>query len=203
VCFFDIKSSSLSNLILLPEETLASSSHTPRQNYQVSITQLYQKCSRPLFIDTTLRVHPRNFRALHLLAPTTNGHPRNIEEQLYQKSVPSLSESPISTDLNPHKHHIFDSLATTQLKPATMPGRKSNLSTVTNGDEESPAPTGRQVREGSSVEVLSRRIWSSKRKVANTGITGSISAANHDFEVSKGRSTAQHIDPQGCFVGFE
>ncbi|KAI4850658.1 histone-fold-containing protein [Aureobasidium sp. EXF-8845] len=36
-----------------------------------------------------------------------------------------------------------------------MPGRKSNLSTVTNGDEESPAPTGRQVREGSSVEDLS------------------------------------------------
>ncbi|KAH0293139.1 histone-fold-containing protein, partial [Aureobasidium sp. EXF-3399] len=36
-----------------------------------------------------------------------------------------------------------------------MPGRKSNLSTVTNGDEESPAPAGRQVREGSSVEDLS------------------------------------------------
>ncbi|CAD0097513.1 unnamed protein product [Aureobasidium mustum] len=35
-----------------------------------------------------------------------------------------------------------------------MPGRKSNLSTVTNGDEESPAPTGRAVREGSSVEDL-------------------------------------------------
>ncbi|KAI4729239.1 histone-fold-containing protein [Aureobasidium sp. EXF-10728] len=36
-----------------------------------------------------------------------------------------------------------------------MPGRKSNLSTVTNGDEESPAPTGRAAREGSSVEDLS------------------------------------------------
>ncbi|KAH0086284.1 hypothetical protein KCU84_g1406, partial [Aureobasidium melanogenum] len=35
-----------------------------------------------------------------------------------------------------------------------MPGRKSNLSTVTNGDEESPAPTGRAAREGSSVEDL-------------------------------------------------
>ncbi|CAD0096635.1 unnamed protein product [Aureobasidium vineae] len=31
-----------------------------------------------------------------------------------------------------------------------MPGRKSNLSTVTNGDEESPAPTGRAAREGST-----------------------------------------------------
>jgi hypothetical protein len=28
---------------------------------------------KTLFVDTTLRVHPRNFRALHLLAPTTNG----------------------------------------------------------------------------------------------------------------------------------
>ncbi|THX24174.1 histone-fold-containing protein [Aureobasidium pullulans] len=35
-----------------------------------------------------------------------------------------------------------------------MPGRKSNLSTVTNGDEESPAPPGRASREGSSVEDL-------------------------------------------------
>ncbi|KAI5250497.1 histone-fold-containing protein [Aureobasidium subglaciale] len=35
-----------------------------------------------------------------------------------------------------------------------MPGRKSNLSTVTNGEDESPAPTGRAAREGSSVEDL-------------------------------------------------
>ncbi|KAK6006509.1 hypothetical protein QM012_006919 [Aureobasidium pullulans] len=35
-----------------------------------------------------------------------------------------------------------------------MPGRKSNLSTVTNGDEESPAPAARAAREGSSVEDL-------------------------------------------------
>jgi hypothetical protein len=28
---------------------------------------------KTLFVDTTLRVHPRNSRALHLLAPTTNG----------------------------------------------------------------------------------------------------------------------------------
>jgi hypothetical protein len=49
-----------------------------------------------------------------------------------------------------------------------MPGRKSNLSTVTNGDEESPAPTGRQVREGSSVEVLSRGIWNVEGKTTDS-----------------------------------
>lgn len=34
-------------------------------------------------------------------------------------------------------------------------------------------------------------------------ITGSFSAENYDFEVSKGCSTAQHINPQRCFVGTE
>jgi hypothetical protein len=82
-----------------------------------------------------------------------------------------------------------------------MPGRKSNLSTVTNGDEGSPAPTGRQVREGSSVEVLSREICNAEGRLLIAEIIGSISAANHDLEVSKGCSTTKHINPQGCSVG--
>lgn len=76
-----------------------------------------------------------------------------------------------------------------------MPGRKSNLSTVTNGDEESPAPAGRQVREGSSVEVLCCKICEVTGTSLIAVLTGSVSAANYDFEVSKGCSTTQHINP--------
>ena len=82
-----------------------------------------------------------------------------------------------------------------------MPGRKSNLSTVTNGDEESPAPAGRQMREGSSVEVLPLIFWMVKGRLLIGLTTGSIFAANHDFEVSKGCFTTKHINPQGRSVG--
>jgi hypothetical protein len=73
VCFFNIKSFSLSNLILSPEETPASLHHNSRQNYQIPVTQLGQKCSRPYSSTPLYAFCPRNFRALHLLAPTTNG----------------------------------------------------------------------------------------------------------------------------------
>lgn len=74
-----------------------------------------------------------------------------------------------------------------------MPGRKSNLSTVTNGDEESPAPTGRAAREGSSVEVS--RNQQRGGGCTNRCDTGSSPAANYDLTVSKGCSTTEHINP--------
>ncbi|KAI5207485.1 histone-fold-containing protein [Aureobasidium subglaciale] len=61
-----------------------------------------------------------------------------------------------------------------------MPGRKSNLATVTNGEDESPAPTGRAAREGSSVEV---RIKTSSDEMRwNTdNEAGPSPTTNHDF----------------------
>lgn len=40
-------------------------------------------------------------------------------------------------------------------------------------------------------------------KVTDCRVIGSIFAPNYDFEVSKGCSATQHINPQGCFVGTQ
>ncbi|KAI5209782.1 hypothetical protein E4T38_02344 [Aureobasidium subglaciale] len=83
-----------------------------------------------------------------------------------------------------------------------MPGRKSNLSTVTNGEDESPAPTGRAAREGSSVEVCIDTGPDEMRRGTDNE-AGPSPTTHHDFAVSKGSSSSQHINSQGRTIGTE
>jgi hypothetical protein len=150
VCSFDIKSSS-------PKlDPAARKNITPSQQAACQIlkslhTTIGSEVLRTPSVYTTLRVRPAKLSRSPSPCTDDKRHPGISKSNFIRRASLSILT-------NQHQHtptSIFGSLAITQLQIATMPGRKSNLSTVTNGDEESPAPTGRQVREGSSVEVSS------------------------------------------------